>query len=321
MKYLKKYKLFESSLLKLSDNVDHHLMSVIKKNFKKGSKILEISCGNGADAKYLQDSGYNVICTELDDSYINNAKKLGLKCIKHDTRNNFPFSDKEFDLIYAKLSLHYFTKNELDKIFKEFRRISHNILFTVKVQEDDFKTGKVIIPPYHWIGIVNNNYGHEESFEIKEGDLYGKPAKWVEMFAEAKPYGVFRKLTHDLNDIFIDLMDKDLIISNKVYYLDDWERYELKDEEIFIKNREVNEWNIEAIEFEIKFEEESLDEIKYTLERAKSYFDTLNNNELELDIFKIGEKIAIDKAIKLDDLDLERVDSLMLNIYKKDEEE
>ena len=323
MKYLKKYKIFESSLLEISDNVDKHLMSVIKKNFKVGSKILEISCGNGADAKYLQDSGYDVICTELDDSYINNAKKLGLKCIKHDTRNKFPFSDKQFDLIYAKLSLHYFTKSELNKIFKEFRRISNNILFTVKVQEDDFKTGKIIIPPYHWIGIVNNNYGHEYSFEIKEGELYGKPAKWVEMFVKVKPYGVFKNLTLDLNDIFVDLMDQDLIINNKLYYLDEWTRYELKGEEIFVKNREVNEWNIEAIEFEIRFEKENLDEIKYTLERAKNYFDSLNNGELNFHILKLGKKFNFGKVIKLDEInsDLEGVDSLMLNIYKEDENE
>jgi uncharacterized UPF0146 family protein len=293
MKHIKTYKLFESSLLDLSDNVDQHLISFIKKNFKVGSKILEISCGNGADAKYLQDSGYDVICTELDDSYVNNARKLGLKCIKHDTRNNFTFSDKEFDLIYAKLSLHYFTESELDKIFKEFKRISHNILFTVKVQEDDFKTGKVIIPPYNWIGIVNNNYGHEESFEIKSGELYGKPAKWVEIFASAKPFGVFKELTLDLNDIFVDLMDQDLIINNKIYYLEEWTRYELKGEEIIVNNKEVNEWNIEAIGFEIKFEKEKLEDIKYTLERAKNYFDSLNSKELNFNILKFGSAITV----------------------------
>jgi uncharacterized UPF0146 family protein len=323
MKYLKAYKLFESSLLELSDNVDNYLMGVIKKNFKKGSKILEISCGNGADAKYLQDSGYDVICTEIDENYVRNANNLGLKCIKHDTRDNFPFSDKQFDLIYAKLSLHYFTPSELNKIFKEFKRISHNILFTVKVQEDDFKTGKVIMPPNHWIGIVNNNYGHEESFEIKSGELYGKPAKWVEIFAKAKPFGVFKNITLDLNDIFMDLMDQDLIKDKKIYYLDEWTRYELKGEEIFVNNREVNEWNIEAIEFEIKFGKENLDEIKYTLERAKNYFDTLNNNNLKFHILKFGEKFNFGKVIKLDEIDndLEGVDSLMLNIYKEDENE
>ena len=317
MKYLKEYKLFESSLLDLSDNVDNHLIGVIKKNFKPGSKILEISCGNGADAKYLQDLGYDIICTEIDDNYVRNAKNLGLKCIKHDTRNNFPFEDKQFDLIYAKLSLHYFTKDELNRIFKELRRISHNILFTVKVQDDDFKTGKIIIPPHHWIGITSNNYGSEKSFYIKEGELYGKPAKWVEIFAEAKPYGVFKNLILDLNDIMIDLIDLD-ICSRRVYYLNEWKNYSIKSDEIFIDLKQINEWNIEANSFDIQVKKEYIEDIKYSLKRAKSYFDDLKSDNLVFRLAKDTELYYIQSKIDIDDID-ENMDGILirLNIYEK----
>lgn len=317
MKYLKEYKLFESSLLDLSDNVDNHLIGVIKKNFKPGSKILEISCGNGADAKYLQDLGYDIICTEIDDNYVRNAKNLGLKCIKHDTRNNFPFEDKQFDLIYAKLSLHYFTKGELNKIFKELRRISHNILFTVKVQDDDFKTGKIIIPPHHWIGITSNNYGAEKSFYIKEGDLYGKPAKWIEIFAEAKPYGVFKNLILDLNDIMIDLIDLD-ICSRRVYYLNEWKNYSIKSDEIFIDLKQINEWNIKAISFDIQVKKEYIEDIKYSLKRAKSYFDDLKSDNLVFRLAKDTELYYIQSKIDIDDID-KNMDGILirLNIYEK----
>ncbi len=317
MKYLKGYKLFESSLLNLSDNVDDHLISIIKKNFKPGSKILEISCGNGADAKHLQDLGYDIICTEIDDNYVRNAKNLGLKCIKHDTRNSFPFEDKQFDLIYAKLSLHYFTKDELNKIFKELRRISHNILFTVKVQDDDFKTGKVIIPPHHWIGITSNNYGSEKSFHIKEGELYGKPAKWVEIFAEAKPYGPFKDLILDLNDIFIDLIDLDLV-KTQVYYLNNWENYSIKSDEIFINSKLINERNITGLDFEIKIKPEYLEDIKYSLKRAKSYFDNLKNDNLEFQILK-DISFYNKKKIDIDEID-ENIEYISLNIYEKEED-
>jgi SAM-dependent methyltransferase len=319
MKYLKGYKLFESSLLDLSDNVDDHLISIIKKNFKPGSKILEISCGNGADAKHLQDLGYDIICTEIDDNYVRNAKNLGLKCIKHDTRNSFPFEDKQFDLIYAKLSLHYFTKDELNKIFKELRRISHNILFTVKVQDDDFKTGKIIIPPHHWIGITSNNYGAEKSFHIKEGDLYGKPAKWVEIFAEAKPYGPFKDLILDLNDIFMDLIDLDLVKS-QVYYLNNWENYSIKSDEIFINSKLINERNITGLDFEMKIKPEYIEDIKYSLKRAKSYFDNLKSDILELQILK-DISFFNKKKIDIDEID-ESMSGVVitLNIYEKEED-
>jgi SAM-dependent methyltransferase len=183
MKYLKTYKTFESVLLNLENNLDTHLLSIIKDNLPIGSDILEISCGNAADSLHLKELGYNVKCTELDDNYVSNAKKLGLDCIKHDTKNKFPFSDEEFDLIYSRLGLHYFTESELDSILSELSRIGSSILITVKVEEDHFKTGKVILTPEIWSEIINK-YFNIEMFDIKKGLLYDKPSKWIEIFAK-----------------------------------------------------------------------------------------------------------------------------------------
>lgn len=116
MKWIKSYKLFESVLLGLTYNIDMNLISIIENNVPLDSNILEISCGNGADSLYLQNLGYNIKCTEFDNNYVNNARNLGLDCIKHDTRNKFPYKDGEFDLIYSRLGLHYFTESELDSI-------------------------------------------------------------------------------------------------------------------------------------------------------------------------------------------------------------
>lgn len=182
MKYLKTLEAFNSPLLSLSDNIDHQLIDVIKKNFDKGSSILEISCGNGADSLYLKELGYDVKCTELDDNYISNAIKLGLDCIKHDTKNKFPFDDNQFDLIYSRLGLHYFTESELDSILSELSRIGRSILITVKVEEDDFKTGKVIISPEKWNEIINK-YFNIIDFNVNQGKLYNKESKWIEIFA------------------------------------------------------------------------------------------------------------------------------------------
>lgn len=184
MKYLKTYlESFNSPLLSLSDNIDYELIDIIEKNFDKGSSVLEISCGNAADSLHLKELGYNVKCTELDDNYVNNAKDLGLDCIKHDTKNKFPFSNNQFDLIYSRLGLHYFTESELDSILSELSRIGRNILITVKVEEDDFKTGKVIISPEKWKNLIDK-YFNIEIFNIKEGVLYNKPSKWIEILGK-----------------------------------------------------------------------------------------------------------------------------------------
>lgn len=182
MKYLKKWGLFES-LLDLQNNVDKHLIYIIESNVKNGGRILEVSCGNGADSLYLKELGYSVKCTEFNKDFIENAKKVGLDCIDHDTRNKFPFSDNEFDLVYSRLGLHYFTESELDSIFKELSRIGNKLLITVKIEEDEFKTGKIILSPEKWSDIINKYYDIE-LFNIKEGNLYGKPSRWIEILAK-----------------------------------------------------------------------------------------------------------------------------------------
>lgn len=176
-------KLNESStLLGLSENVDSHLISIIKSTIPKGGSILEISCGNGEDSSELKNLGYRVKATEINKNYVQNAIKRGIDCIEHDTRESFPFGIGEFDLVYARLSLHYFTKEELIKIFSEIRRISKGVLFTVKVKDDNLKTGKLIHSEDFWKEITETFF-EIKIFEIKSGKLYGENSTWLEVLA------------------------------------------------------------------------------------------------------------------------------------------
>lgn len=184
MKYLKKYKIFESAsvLLDLKDNVDSELISKIKSLISSGN-ILEISCGNGADAIKLSNDGYNVVTTELNDGYINYVNSKGVKCIKHDTTKKFPFKDGEFDLIYSRLGLHYFTEQQLREIFIDLNRLTTKwLVFTVKLV-NDIPTGKIIFTEDTWKNLVNKEF-NIKSAEVKEGILYGNQSKWLEIVAE-----------------------------------------------------------------------------------------------------------------------------------------
>lgn len=185
MKRIKSFKLFESigsPLLDLSNNIDRDLINKIKQNYKPGSKILEVSCGNAADAAELNKLGYDITCTDLNPEYVMRAQELGLNCIEHDTKKEFPFSSGQFDLIYSRLGLHYFTEEELYSIFSELKRIGKSILMTVKVV-DDIKTSKVILTPDKWNEIISNFFDIK-SFEIKEGILYNNKSKWIEIYAD-----------------------------------------------------------------------------------------------------------------------------------------
>jgi ubiquinone/menaquinone biosynthesis C-methylase UbiE len=185
-----KYKSFLESvrvspiLLNLKNNVDTELISKIRGLVKPPSKILEISCGNGSDSNHLKDLGYNVTSTDNNKDYVDNAKKLGINCILHDTTQPFPFDDNSFDLIYSRLGLHYFTMEQLDDIFSELSRIGNYLVFTVKLV-DDISTGKVIFTKDTWMDITNK-YFEVISSEEKSGILYDNQSRWLEIVAKNK---------------------------------------------------------------------------------------------------------------------------------------
>ena len=98
-------------------------------------------------------------------------------------RKKFPFGDNEFDLIYSRLGLHYFTQEELKEIFKELNRLTNKYLvFTVKLV-NDIPTGKVIFTEDTWKDLVSEEF-KIISAEVKEGILYNNQSKWLEIIAE-----------------------------------------------------------------------------------------------------------------------------------------
>lgn len=186
LRYLKKYNLFENRilpiLLDLDNNVDSDLINKIE-NLLPSGKILEISCGNGADAIKLNELGYDVVATDFTKEYVDYVNQY-LPCIEHDTRQRFPFSDKSFDLVYSRLGLHYFSEEELVSIFTEISRLTKKYLvFTVKLANDNLNTGKVILGKEKWEELVSNKFNIISS-EVKEGILYTDKSKWLEIIAE-----------------------------------------------------------------------------------------------------------------------------------------
>lgn len=165
------------------DNVDQGMIRTIKSLINPPSKILEISCGNAMDSIHLQGLGYDIKCTELDPKYVKNAQDLGLDCIQHNTQDRFPFENGEFDLVYCRLGLHYFSKPDLSIIFDELYRIcNRHLVFSVKIAYDNLSTGKVILDPEDWIELVRSRFTIVSN-DIKVGNLYGSDSKWIEIVA------------------------------------------------------------------------------------------------------------------------------------------
>jgi len=97
----------------------------------KNAKVLELGGGLGQDGRYFMSSGNKVIITDLKKS--DGVEKLDLREMP------WRFSDGEFDVVYAHLSLHYFDEKTTRKIFKEIWRVLKNggfLAFLVNSKSD-----------------------------------------------------------------------------------------------------------------------------------------------------------------------------------------
>lgn len=96
---------------------------VLKKDNPQG-KVLEIGCGNGRDANYFSENGFEVVAIDLSPDAVALAKK-NFETSEHlsfqvGDAENLKFRDNVFDAIYSWSVLH---STEMKKSFKEVSRV------------------------------------------------------------------------------------------------------------------------------------------------------------------------------------------------------
>jgi ubiquinone/menaquinone biosynthesis C-methylase UbiE len=93
----------------------------------KQSKILELGCGEGNDSAFFAEQGHFVTDTDFSDIVIEKNRKRwsnsNLNFKVQDISQPLKYADKTFDVVYARLSLHYFTDEITRKIFIEIKRV------------------------------------------------------------------------------------------------------------------------------------------------------------------------------------------------------
>lgn len=112
-----------NSLWEIQERTKEIIDTLEKYKITKKSNILELGCGEGRDAIYLLDNGYNVLgvdysfavidkCNELTDyKYVNNFKQLDL------IENSL---NEKFDFIYSVAVIHMFVLDEHRNKFYNF---------------------------------------------------------------------------------------------------------------------------------------------------------------------------------------------------------
>jgi SAM-dependent methyltransferase len=129
--------------------------------------ILELGAGLGQDSAYFTELGYKVVATDLnieklaaiaDDKFITQAVDL---------RENLPFADNAFDVVYAHLSLHYFDQATTKQIFAEINRILKPggmlAFFTNSTTDPEYGQGKQLEQNYFEIESTAKRYFDTES--------------------------------------------------------------------------------------------------------------------------------------------------------------
>lgn len=84
---------------------------------------MDLGCGIGQYSKKIIEYGFEVISTDISDIALNEVKKFNPNIIKVDMRENLPFKDCEFDLVFANLSIHYFDDSTTKKLINEIKRV------------------------------------------------------------------------------------------------------------------------------------------------------------------------------------------------------
>ncbi|MFG1794169.1 class I SAM-dependent methyltransferase [Nocardia sp. NPDC049149] len=99
---------------------------LLGERYPTAGKLLELGCGQGADAVWFAQHGATVWATDistvaLDAARANAARhQVSVTFMAHDLRSGLPLSfDAELDAVYARLSLHYFSPEVTGQLFTE----------------------------------------------------------------------------------------------------------------------------------------------------------------------------------------------------------
>ena len=169
--------------------------------FPTAGKILEIGSGLGQDSRFFCDSGFDVISTDFSEkvTHINESEsqkqilsgKYNINTL--DVLKWIPFVDDEFDVIYAHLSLHYFS--EIQTIILDIQRVMKKwgvfaILLNSK-DDPEYGNGDKIENDFFMIWWIEKRYFDIESakrlfwewFEIivldNQWETYKDREKWI----------------------------------------------------------------------------------------------------------------------------------------------
>ena len=126
---------------------------------------LDLGCGIGQYTKYFMEHGYDVVSADISKIALEKVKEFNNNVTNVDMRENLPFEDNKFDIVFANLSIHYFNDSDTKNLMNEIKRI---------LKQDGL-----------FIGSVNGIEGLDkikDTAEVLEHHFYFNKAKYIRLF-------------------------------------------------------------------------------------------------------------------------------------------
>ena len=163
--------------------------------FPSTGKVLELGAGSGQDTRFFAGQGYTVTSTDFDQGMLEiNESKLPKELAANitlkqvDLREELPFENDTFDVVYAHLALHYFDSETTRRIVDQARRVLKTggvFAFLVNSADDpEYGTGEELEQDYFQLSefakrffTVNSVRTLTKYFEVSLLDNHGETYK------------------------------------------------------------------------------------------------------------------------------------------------
>ncbi len=91
----------------------------------RSGRLLDLGCGVGQYSRYFSNKGFEVTAADISERAISYLKDRALKIdtVRLDMTEPSPFPDKYFDIVFANLSIHFFSEAETESLISEIKRI------------------------------------------------------------------------------------------------------------------------------------------------------------------------------------------------------
>ena len=110
------------------DNIEDFWITKYESFFpspNKNVKVLDLGCGIGQYSNYFYYKGYGVTATDISSKALDHlkGKNIYINLVLQDMSDPLKFNDKEFDVVFANLSIHFFSEEETKSLLSEIKRI------------------------------------------------------------------------------------------------------------------------------------------------------------------------------------------------------